>query len=129
MRIGDREREATIDELRRHGGAGRLDVAELEERIGAAFGARTLDDLAALTGDLPGVPESDFGAHLRVFLAVQALLLIIWAVTGAGYFWPIWPFLGWGIGVAVHGLCEPGREPEWDSASKKARRRRAIASS
>ena len=25
---------------------------------------------------------------------VAAVLLIVWAATGAGYFWPIWPLLG-----------------------------------
>ena len=34
------------------------------------------------------------------YLAVSALLVAIWALTGAGYFWPIWPMLGWGVGVA-----------------------------
>jgi uncharacterized membrane protein len=25
---------------------------------------------------------------------VSAMLLVVWAATGAGYFWPIWPLLG-----------------------------------
>ena len=25
-----------------------------------------------------------------------------------GYFWPIWPMLGWGIGLASHGLATLG---------------------
>jgi len=33
---------------------------------------------------------------------VIALLWLIWLVTGAGYPWPIWPMLGWGVGVAGH---------------------------
>jgi hypothetical protein len=32
----------------------------------------------------------------------MVLLVLIWAVTGAAYFWPIWPILGWGIGVLSH---------------------------
>ena len=32
----------------------------------------------------------------------MALLLAIWALTGAGYFWPVWPALGWGIGILMH---------------------------
>jgi hypothetical protein len=31
----------------------------------------------------------------------MALLLGIWALTGMGYFWPIWPMMGWGIGLAA----------------------------
>lgn len=43
-----------------------------------------------------------FRVHFAVYLAVNALLVLIWAATGAGYFWPVWPILGWGIGVASH---------------------------
>jgi hypothetical protein len=32
----------------------------------------------------------------------MALLWLIWLVTGANYPWPVWPMLGWGIGVAGH---------------------------
>jgi hypothetical protein len=43
-----------------------------------------------------------FRAHLTVYLAVNALLVLIWAVTSATYFWPVWPMLGWGIGLVAH---------------------------
>jgi eukaryotic-like serine/threonine-protein kinase len=39
---------------------------------------------------------------LTVYLLVNVLLIGVWAASGAGYFWPIWPILGWGIGVAAH---------------------------
>jgi hypothetical protein len=29
----------------------------------------------------------------------MALLVAIWAMTGADYFWPMWPALGWGIAL------------------------------
>lgn len=45
-----------------------------------------------------------FWIHLTVYFAVNALLVIIWATTTAAYFWPIWPILGWGIGVVAHGV-------------------------
>jgi hypothetical protein len=32
---------------------------------------------------------------------VTAVLLVVWAVTGAGYFWPIWPMLGMSIALVV----------------------------
>ena len=28
---------------------------------------------------------------------ITIVLLAAWAVTGAGYFWPMWPILGWGL--------------------------------
>lgn len=40
--------------------------------------------------------------HATVYLAVNALLVLIWAATGAGYFWPVWPIAGWGIGLVFH---------------------------
>ena len=44
-------RTATL--LREHGAAGRLDVEELEQRVGAAYQARTRGELATLLDDLP----------------------------------------------------------------------------
>ena len=46
--------------------------------------------------------KRQFWGHLAVYLAVNSLLIAIWAMTSAEYFWPIWPMLGWGIGVAAH---------------------------
>ena len=40
-------------------------------------------------------------ADLRPFVVVNVLLIAIWALTGAGYFWPVWPLLGWGVGIAA----------------------------
>lgn len=45
-----------------------------------------------------------FWTHLVVYLAVNTFLVILWAVTSPGYFWPIWTMLGWGIGLVAHGL-------------------------
>jgi len=44
-----------------------------------------------------------FWVHLVVYATVNAFLVFIWAVTSSDGFWPIWPMLGWGIGVAAHG--------------------------
>jgi hypothetical protein len=43
--------------------------------------------------------KRDFKTHVVVYFVVNAMLVVIWAVSGAGYFWPIWSILGWGIGV------------------------------
>jgi class 3 adenylate cyclase len=40
--------------------------------------------------------------HAAVYVAVNLFLIAVWAVTGAGYFWPIWSILGWGVGLACH---------------------------
>ena len=43
--------------------------------------------------------------HLGVYLAVNALLVIINLSTSREYLWFKWPLLGWGIGVFFHGLA------------------------
>jgi hypothetical protein len=45
-----------------------------------------------------------FYLHAIVFVAVNALLHIINFVTAPGVYWAFWPLLGWGIGLAAHGL-------------------------
>src|SRR4051794_7461137 len=108
VRASDAEREEIITALRTHAGDGRLDVEELDQRIGAAYGAKTRRELVALTNDLPRAPRAPrderraFADHLRSYLSVMALLVVIWAFTGMGYFWPIWPIVGWGVGIASH---------------------------
>lgn len=44
----------------------------------------------------------DFTTHAAAYVIVNAGLVGIWALSGAGYFWPIWPILGWGIGLALN---------------------------
>ena len=52
MRASDAERERVVEALRRHATAGRLSVAELEERSASAYDARTLAETDA-GGELP----------------------------------------------------------------------------
>ena len=123
VRIGDAERDRVIDQLADHHAAGRLTLAEFEDRMAAASTARTGADLALLTADLPAptAPPADrsparpparrlqLDPAVRTYLAVMALLWLIWLVAGAGYPWPIWPMLGWGIGVAGKHRRDPAR--------------------
>lgn len=53
LRVGDAERESAAKAIGEHFAAGRLDYAELDERIEAAWRARTRADLDALFVDLP----------------------------------------------------------------------------
>jgi hypothetical protein len=46
--------------------------------------------------------KRDFRNHLAVYVVVNSLLVVIWALSGAGYFWPIWAIVGWGIGLAFN---------------------------
>ena len=47
--------------------------------------------------------KSEFRSHLTSYLLVNAALVVIWALTSPGsYFWPVWPILGWGVGIGFH---------------------------
>lgn len=120
LRIGDADRERVARILGRHMSDGRLDMEEYEERLETVYAAVTRADLDPVLADMPELNERSiapataskapvwaqlaFRLHLIVYLAVSALMVLIWVVAGAGAFWPIWPVVGWGIGVAVHGV-------------------------
>ena len=55
-----------------------------------------------------GLMERVFQAHASIIVLVNLFLVAIWAASGMGYFWPIWPFLGWGLGVGIHGAVTYG---------------------
>ena len=45
----------------------------------------------------------DFRGHLLVYTLVNAFLVLIWAMTSPNhFFWPIFPIVGWGIGVVMN---------------------------
>jgi hypothetical protein len=45
----------------------------------------------------------DFYGHLLIFLLVNGFLVLIWAMTSdGGFFWPVFPIVGWGIGVVMN---------------------------
>ncbi|MFE3452101.1 DUF1707 domain-containing protein [Nonomuraea sp. NPDC059194] len=54
LRIGDAERDETMEALREHFAQGRLTREELDERLDLALSARTVGELAAVNADLPG---------------------------------------------------------------------------
>ncbi len=43
-----------------------------------------------------------FYTDILVYGVVNLGLVLIWAISGGGYFWPIWVIIGWGIGLGVH---------------------------
>jgi hypothetical protein len=107
LRASDAERNAVADALREHAAAGRLDPDELDDRLGSALQARTRADLASLTADLPAPtnpPRRERRAlpPVPAFVPIAVLLLAIWALTGAGYFWPMWPIGAMALGAFKH---------------------------
>jgi hypothetical protein len=63
VRIGNAERDRAADLLGEHFRAGRLDVHEYDERITAAYAAKTDEDLAPLFADLPGAKSGATQKH------------------------------------------------------------------
>ncbi len=53
LRISDADRHQVAELLREAAGEGRLDIEELDERLEAAYSAKTYGDLVPLTADLP----------------------------------------------------------------------------
>lgn len=44
----------------------------------------------------------DFYGHLLLYALVNAFLVVIWAVTDRhGFFWPVFPIVGWAIIVVL----------------------------
>ena len=43
--------------------------------------------------------------HLTTYLLVNLMLVAIWYFSGAGYFWPVWVMLFWGIGLAFNAVA------------------------
>ena len=116
VRASDADRERVVEQLREAAAEGRLDHEELDARAGAALRAATTNDLQALLGDLPPRPSPSRG-HSRqrrperiawlALLGLSLLLIGIWALTGAGYFWPAWAIGGtalWLFKTSRHGL-------------------------
>lgn len=56
MRAGDSDREAVATVLREALGEGRLDLAEVDERLTHVYAARTYAELEAVVSDLPDLP-------------------------------------------------------------------------
>ena len=85
IRASDDDRQRTVAALERHAGAGRLTLDEFADRAKVAHSARTLDELAAITGDLPaettgGAVAAEPSRDLLILFAVAAATLILLGV-------------------------------------------------
>lgn len=61
----------------------------------------------------------DLQAHVLAYVLVNGFLVMLWwTVTGAGFFWPIFPLFGWGIGLTFNA---------WDVLSPEPSRGRVEA--
>jgi hypothetical protein len=68
--------------------------------------------------------KRDFKTHVFIYLLVNAVLVGIWAIaTPDALFWPIFPILGWGIGVAANAWDVFVREPITDAEIEREEQR------
>lgn len=66
-------------------------------------------DEEAREGDLDAAKEQwtqrhrrEFYSHLTSYCIINGFLVFVYLITSRGYFWVIWPMMGWGIGLAFH---------------------------
>jgi hypothetical protein len=123
LRAGDADRERTAARLGLALTHGYLAFPEYETRMQQAFAATTTAELDPLTVDLPATvrrhdpqrlaakaraAKLSLRLHLAAYLAMVVIVLTVYLATavfaGATYFWPIWPILGAGIGLASHAI-------------------------
>ena len=138
LRISDQDREQAAAAIREHFAAGRLDNAEVEERLQAVYAARTQGELEALSADLPALPLSasqaraviaerrgqitrravqNAGGSLTPFLVCT----LIWAASGTGFFWPLFLLIGPVALFARVGWALYGPAPDLEAAEREIR--------
>lgn len=142
LRASDAEREKVAEEMREHYALGRLDSTELDERLSAAYGARTRAELDVLRHDLPLLPASraqsraeqaERRAELARRLAQRtggalvpfAVCTVVWLASGAsGSFWPIWVALVALVPLLANGWRLFGPDPDFDAVEARLSRER-----
>ena len=46
--------------------------------------------------------KADFRVHLLIYCLVNGMIVVVWAMTSQGFFWPVFPLAGWGIGLVAN---------------------------
>lgn len=139
LRASDADREQLIAELNEHAVAGRLTTEELEDRIKAAYAARTTGELDALRRDLPVTSQQvahdhaarraqlsrrliqQTGGSLGAFVICTG----VWAASGAhGQFWPAWVLIAVLVTLVRSGWALYGPAPDLDAVEARLDRDR-----
>jgi hypothetical protein len=116
MRASDAEREQVAEVLRKAVTDGRLSLAEGDERLAQAYATKYRDELGPLTVDLPeegrppARPAPEMVAmvrrrlrrHTSFVLVLSGLLVTVWLLSGAHFFWPVFPLLFLTFGLLRH---------------------------
>jgi protein-S-isoprenylcysteine O-methyltransferase Ste14 len=59
--------------------------------------------------------KREFAWNIVAYAVVNIFLVGVWAISGAGYFWPAWVICGWGVAVVLHGWHVFLRPPVTDA--------------
>ena len=133
MRAADQDRERVVRQLGEHLATGRLTMPEFDERVTAAYDAKTYGALDQLLRDLPREElarptpaavstastaqkrKKDAGAWAS-WIGASVIVLFIYLMTSlgsgeAGYFWPMWVIGPWGLLLAIGTLSERANAP------------------
>lgn len=110
LRASDADRDRLAALLRDHYSEGRLTFEEFQERLEAAYAARTFGQLDELTRDLPAPaapkprpPQPQrhpVPAHAIRFAVLCLLFIVIVAASGMHHIWSLWPVLIIALAVA-----------------------------
>ncbi|WP_063049258.1 DUF1707 domain-containing protein [Nocardia arthritidis] len=111
VRASDADREKIVDRLRQAMNEGRLSLPEFDERLQQVYAAKTYGELTPLLSDLPAQRESQHARAPGVpqwitimwtpWVFVNVLCVAIYLATGAGYFWPFWVAVPWGLALLI----------------------------
>lgn len=67
-----------------------------------------------------------FRAHAAAYVLVNLLLAAVWWLSDRGdEYWPVWPHLGWGVGLAFHAWGVYGGGGRGDAVAREEARLRA----
>jgi signal transduction histidine kinase len=89
-------------------------LREGDEPWAAGAAGASFDAAGSARADLAlaGPTRRGLVAHATVEGVLTAVLLVIWAATSRGYFWPIWPMLPFAATLGMHAwLYGVGRNP------------------
>ena len=65
-----------------------------------------------------------FGQDLVAYVVVNGFLVLVWALTGGGYFWPAWVMGAWGIGLVMHAWTAFFQRPITEDEIEREMKRR-----
>jgi Domain of unknown function (DUF1707) len=144
MRASDADRDGVVAALSEHFQTGRLTREELDERTGRALMARTLDELAELTADLPAIRPAGPAPVLRprglgypllapvaAALAALAMAALVLGVGDSRHGWDWWWVIPAGLlfarRLAGRGRYPPGLRAELTAERTGHRQRNRVS--